>query len=167
MISLMLASALTLGAQQIPVPPAPEGVQLELRAYPERIWKANPRAPNYSLTFVNKSKVPITINRATFWPNHKIMLVDASGSELPLSKAGTQMRQFLVTLFQSRNHNIPKVVPPGTSFAYDAERIILDDLYDLTPGKYFLKIEYYEQASPQMGLWSNRVPFEKRPDSQP
>lgn len=94
----------------------------------------------------NRSDQPITIWNCGFWPNHQIIIMDQSNSELPLTEKGLLYRQ----TFQphgTRKKNIPVVIKPKESHSVVIP-LDLTSLYQLTPGDYILQVIYEDHYKP-------------------
>lgn len=118
----------------------------------------NARWANYTYTYRNHSSKPIIIMFADFWNNHKIVVDDARGVELPLSVKGLEFRKALTEKWGNRDHNLQYEIPPGGSYTAKAHWDV-SELYSLAPGRYLLRLTYYERMRYPLMIDSNSLPI--------
>lgn len=146
---------------QSSVPAAPDGFRLQLYSLPYSEWSSSPRSANYSLKYTNGSRVPVTIYRGGFWPNHLLFITDAKGNIPPMKDLGRGCLVGATVKSANRDDNWRWVIAPGDAFV-ELTRIDLDKMFVLRPGTYSLAVEYNEHVSPsKMRIVSNRVSFVK------
>lgn len=90
-----------------------------------------------------------------FWPNHRLVMTDAAGVEVPLTEAG-QLMQSAFDPTGPRRKNIPvRLAPAGI----DAQlpKLDLRQLFKLESGTYRIRCLYHDGA---VQVWSNSLRIE-------
>ena len=133
----------------------PEGLAL-VAGLPKSTFHQGEPIP-LSCTFRNGTRSPVTIYRCNFCPNHRVIVTDRDGVELPMTEAG----QVCLAIYESgaRDQNIKVVVEAGES---SAETVDVARLYHYRPGRYRLEVVFDEDfAEPDpLKLVSEAVEFE-------
>lgn len=106
----------------------------------------------------NASHNQIVIWMSGFWPNHRVIVADTDGIELPLSPMGRERRRrFEETGY--RRKNTPLTLQPRGVWTWPV--IDIAQLYELRTGSYMVQVVYDETRAPNPScVASNIVAFE-------
>lgn len=159
-LSAFLIAAVASRVQASSPLPTPPGVTLALAPWPEQDYGPQPRSEwdtFYSVRITNGGETPIGVRHAGFWPNHVVILRDASGKELPLTKRGIAFRKGTMEDYLNRDHNELFTLRVG-EVSDGGSNLNLQAMYAPKPGTYSLTVEYLEHEWPAMRVVSNPVP---------
>jgi hypothetical protein len=145
--------------------PEVKGLRARLTLPKKQFAEGESIIPDYVVMNVSNQK--LTIWHCGFWPNHLVLVKDATGKEPPLTLFGQQCRAAF-SPGGDRFKNVAVTLPPGGEDTKESKQD-LTQVYDLSkPGKYTVQYIYEEKQGGWEGrLPSNIVEFEITPAPKP
>ncbi len=106
---------------------------------------------------LNNGNLPVTIYKCSFWPNHRVIVTNEQGDELPLTQEGERhLTRFVNGAYRDRNLHI--VLEGGESNREGP--VDISALYHYVAGRYQVEVIYSDPLPPTpTRLVSHRIPF--------